>query len=333
MDELAAADVDPHVAEAVEEHEVTRLELVARDVGADRAVLHRPRCAEARSRPARRRTSRSPSSRTPTGSRRPTRTASRGTASRSRRRRRTSPEAPTPPAALPSSRPRGSRSRGPEEKSSVCGTRRRAGRRRSLEPRARLPLQLCLPARLRGLHARDLVLDRRRRAAAARRADPRSSASGRALGDHLGLPHAVGAELHATALRTSLRNRRDVLQHLRVLPADALGHVEPVEQVVEALRAEDHLDRAAGVAVDVEGAQPLRDVSLCGDEARARDHEMPTVGLQVGVDLARARCSRGCTTRSRARAASRAPGSARERPAPAGASRRSTGRPSPARSR
>jgi hypothetical protein len=44
-------------------------------------------------------------------------------------------------------------------------------------------------------------------------------------------------------LRTSLRNFAHVLQHLCVLPADALGHVEAVEEVVEALRAEDHLDR------------------------------------------------------------------------------------------
>ena len=41
VDELASADVDPHVPEAVEEHEVARLEVVPRDGDADRAVLHR----------------------------------------------------------------------------------------------------------------------------------------------------------------------------------------------------------------------------------------------------------------------------------------------------
>ena len=44
VDELAAADVDADVAEPVEEHEVAGLELIARDVRADRAVLHAALC-------------------------------------------------------------------------------------------------------------------------------------------------------------------------------------------------------------------------------------------------------------------------------------------------
>ena len=43
--------------------------------------------------------------------------------------------------------------------------------------------------------------------------------------------------------------------------------------------------RAARIAVDVEGAQPLRDVRLRDAEARSGDHEMATVRLQVGIDL------------------------------------------------
>ena len=81
VDELAAADVDPDVPEAVEEDEVAGLP-------ATRSARSRStarRCsAGARSRAARRRTSRGRSSRTRSGSRRPRRTGRRGTGARSR---------------------------------------------------------------------------------------------------------------------------------------------------------------------------------------------------------------------------------------------------------
>ena len=77
----------------------------------------------------------------------------------------------------------------------------------------------------------------------------------------------------------------DVSEHLRVLVTDALHHVEATEQIVEVLRAEDDLDGAAAVTVDVEGPQPLGDVPLCDTEALAGDHEMVRVRVEVGVDL------------------------------------------------
>ena len=161
VDELAAADVDPHVAEPVEEDEVTRLEVVTRDVDADRAVLRR---RVVRKRDAElgvdvHRKARAVEA--PAGSRRPTRTACRGTASRSRRRRRTSPEGRRGERGR--RRPvRGKSSAGPEvEVERLLPPRPRAWTPQRLETRARLPLELRLAARLGGLHPRDLVLDRR----------------------------------------------------------------------------------------------------------------------------------------------------------------------------
>ena len=89
VDELSAADVDPDVAEPVEEDEVAGLQVAARDRRRP-CSTGRPCSAAARRRPARRRTSTRPEQSKPRrGSRRPRRTAHRGSASRSRRRRRT----------------------------------------------------------------------------------------------------------------------------------------------------------------------------------------------------------------------------------------------------
>jgi len=147
-----------------------------------------------------------------------------------------------------------------------------------------LPLELRLTSLLCGLHPCDLVLDRSGEPLALGELTLDRALLRGALGDDLGLPRAIGTELNP-ALAYLVAELPDVVQHLRVLPADALGHVETVEQVVEALRAEDHLDGAARVTVDVERTQPFRDVHLRCAEARPRDPEMPAVRLQVGVDL------------------------------------------------
>ena len=87
MDELAAADVDPDVAEPVEEDEVAGLQVAHATGTPIRYCAYG--CAAARRRSGSRRTSRGPSSRSRPARRRPRRTACRGTASRFRRRRRT----------------------------------------------------------------------------------------------------------------------------------------------------------------------------------------------------------------------------------------------------
>jgi hypothetical protein len=72
--------------------------------------------------------------------------------------------------------------------------------------------------------------------------------------------------------------------HLRVLRAHSLDHVDPREQVVEALGAEHDLHDPAGAAVDVELSEPGRDARLCGLQTPLGDDQMTGVRLQVAVD-------------------------------------------------
>ncbi len=76
-----------------------------------------------------------------------------------------------------------------------------------------------------------------------------------------------------------------VAEHRGVLLSDALGDVEAGQDVVEALGAEDDLDRTLAVAVDVESAQTLRDALPRHAEALGRDDQVPRVRAQVGVEL------------------------------------------------
>ena len=82
-----------------------------------------------------------------------------------------------------------------------------------------------------------------------------------------------------------LAERLHVSEHLSVLVADALHHVEAVEQVVEVLRAEKDLDRAATVAVDVERPQAfldmgLSDARLCRATPRWRAFELRSPSIR-----------------------------------------------------
>ena len=175
---------------------------------------------------------------------------------------------------------------------------------------------------LGGLEAGDLVLDRREQAAA--------------LG-----------ELALDRLRAGLRGRRrpapappspasaapcvpdlraealHLAQDARVLGGDPLDGVEPVEEVVDRLGAEQHLERRPSLASDVQRDEPLgrggsgRSSGSCArSPGGARSSAAPPRSC-------RASSSRGCTPRPRARAASRSPGSARGRSAPRPASTRS----------
>ena len=149
VDEAAAADVDPDVAEPVEEDEVAGLELGQRDRAAV-AVLRVRAVRQRDARSGRRRTSRARSSRSRTARRRPRRTACRGTASRSRRRRRAWA------AARRSARRRGrraDRNRGRERGLPL-------GRLLGRELRLELALERGLPGGLGRLQVRDLALDR-----------------------------------------------------------------------------------------------------------------------------------------------------------------------------
>ena len=134
------------------------------------------------------------------------------------------------------------------------------------ETRPGLLLELRLPAPLRLLHPRDLVLDGREKPLALRELALDRALLGCALTDDLRLAGAVGAQPRAPGLHFRAE-ALEVLQDLRVLSADPLGHLEPVEEVVEALGAEDHLDGAPRIAVDVERPEPLGNVLLGDAEA------------------------------------------------------------------
>ena len=145
--------------------------------------------------------------------------------------------------------------------------------------RPRLRGELRLAAGLLGLELRDLALDR-----ASMRCCSAICPSIALLLRSPARRRSAPARRAPAQLRPALLDLRaeplDVAEDLRVLVADALDHVEAPEEVVEALGAEDDLDRAAAVAVDVERAEPLGDVPLRDAEALLRDDEMLRVRLR-----------------------------------------------------
>ena len=166
--------------------------------------------------------------------------------------------------------------------------RRRASRRGGpllrRQPCLGLPLQLRLPARFLGLQLLDLALDPGEHLLALGELALDRLLLARALGHDLGL--VLSRRLQAlTTLGDLLAERLDVREHLRVLVTDALHHVQPAEQVIEVLGAEQDLDGATLVAVHVQGAEPLGDVRLSGFEALLGHHQVVRVRVQVGVDL------------------------------------------------
>ena len=299
----------PDVAEAVEEDEVAGLELVSGDRRAH-AVLRgrvvRERDADLRVHVH----DEAGAVEAGRARRRPRRTGRRGTASRSRRRRRSGT------AAGPASR---ARTPGPlEESSAASGTDSGVGpggRLRSRETRSRLRREPLLPQPLGRLEARDLALDRREHALP--------------LGE-LALDRAPLLRLLGDDPRLRCPGARELLLAQLDLGAEA-RHVRRTRASWSETRstASSRLSRSSSdcapsstssveslAAVDVERDEPGSEVRLRVPEARLRDHEVPCVRLQLGLDPVELARSRGCTTRPRARAARRSRGSARGRPAP-----------------
>ena len=108
----------------------------------------------------------------------------------------------------------------------------------------------------------------------------------------------------------------DLVQHTSVLLGDPVDRIHAVQQLVERLGAEQHLEPARAAAVDVQRHEPLRERGLRSLQAPARDPEMPGVRDDVRVDPLELAGWRGCTPRPRERAASRSPGSGSGRPRP-----------------
>src|SRR5919204_2309742 len=81
-----------------------------------------------------------------------------------------------------------------------------------------------------------------------------------------------------------LLERRDLPRHLRVLAGDAVDGLDPVQEVVEAARAEEHLERRVLVVRGVDGDDPSRQRRLGVPEARLRDAELEAGALLVALD-------------------------------------------------
>ena len=149
--------------------------------------------------------------------------------------------------------------------------------------RARLLGERSLASLLLRPHLRDLVLDGREELVLLRDLRLDRLLLRCLLGDD---PRLVGArllEVLATCLDL-LAVLLDRVQDPRVLARDALDRVEPGDDVVEALRAEDHLERRVALAVDVEVAEALLDALLRDDEALPGGREVLRVRHEVGVD-------------------------------------------------
>ena len=103
------------------------------------------------------------------------------------------------------------------------------------------------------------------------------------LGDDLGLSRASAVETELPLLDLDAEVLH-LTQDTRVLVRHPLDRVHPVEQVVERLRAEEHLESVVPAAVDIERDEPRRKMGLSAAQARLRDRQMARVRLQVGVD-------------------------------------------------
>ena len=153
-----------------------------------------------------------------------------------------------------------------------------------LEPRPCLGRELCLALLLLRLELDDLVLHGGEQLLllgdlALDRALLRGT-----FGDDLRLSRARVLEVGAPGLDL-LAVLLDRVQHLRILVRHAVDRVEPRDDVVEALRAEQDLERRVSVPVDVQVTEAPRDRALRHAEALPSCDEVALVGLQVGIDL------------------------------------------------
>ena len=274
VDELAAADVDADVAEAVEEDEVARLQLVAARP-ARRSRTARTTSAAARRRPARRRTSRGPSSRSrparPAPDVRraelPHRDADDAAVGRrrrdDRRRRRRRRETPTTVVGACACARRCCCAR------AAPGPRARAARWRAASRRSSRAISPLIEESSAAARASCDSIDASRAARSATTSLPAGRARSRAV---------------VAALAPPCGTCFTCADDLRVQLRDAVRGVDPVDHVVEALRAEDHLERR-GLSRRVERHEPLRDRALARLQVAAWRCAARAVLAQVALDL------------------------------------------------
>ena len=127
-----------------------------------------------------------------------------------------------------------------------------------------------LAALLLRLHPRDLVLDGAEKPVLLGDLRLDRLLLGRLLLDDLRLLGARLLEGRAARARPPCGTASPSWRISRVLARDALDRLEPRDDVVEAARPEDHLERRVALAVDVQVAKALGDAVLRDDEALPR---------------------------------------------------------------
>jgi hypothetical protein len=143
--------------------------------------------------------------------------------------------------------------------------------------------ELLLPAALLGLHALDLVLHRREQLLPLGELGLDRRLLGGAVGDDPGLLRA--GVLQVRAMRLDLVPvGLDLREDPGVLARHAVHGVDPGDDVVEAARAQQHVERRVAIAVDVEVAEALGDPALRDVQALARGDEVAGVDLELTVD-------------------------------------------------
>ncbi len=146
--------------------------------------------------------------------------------------------------------------------------------------------------RLRGPHLSGLLLGEQPLHLAVQRREQRASLTEPHL-DRAALLCARGDEmLHLGALGRELRamdehgllELRHLIRDLRVDQGDPVSRVDPLDDLIEALSAEDHVERR-GRAGRVEVHEPLSDRPLADREVVPCRHELAPVHRDVPLDL------------------------------------------------
>ncbi len=188
------------------------------------------------------------------------------------------------------------------------------------EPRASLGGEPRLLRTLGSLETADLAADRPQQALTLGQLALDGGLLGRTLGHE---PSLLDVRvLQASAPRANGdAERLHLSKHLGALVGDASRGIEPLDQIFDARRADQHLEPGAVAPRRVELDEPELESGLRATQVALRQLELPAILLEIALDLSRASRSRGCTPRWHATGSRRAPGSDSGRTVPPRASR------------
>src|SRR5207248_10505783 len=79
--------------------------------------------------------------------------------------------------------------------------------------------------------------------------------------------------------------RRNLLDDARILLGGRIDRLDPVQQILEARRAEEHRERRVVLGRGVRGHEPGGERVLRNLEVRLRELELPPILSLIGLDL------------------------------------------------